>query len=182
VAAIRITLEAEVGATVFYFMDLAWGVERLIFENRRIDTVDYVFDGSFILYSAMVPRTTEEDLFFSRFDGTEEQNLTESTSFRERSPRVDPSSPPPPSTRDDESGRGRIYLFSRPAHDGPGAGVLDTPYVGRDADPVFARRAVHRVPRLTAGQRRPRNVDSPLRSTGTREPGHRHRRSSGSPD
>ncbi|HSD28486.1 MAG TPA: hypothetical protein VLL75_14385 [Vicinamibacteria bacterium] len=141
-AAIRTTLEAEAGATALYFMDLARGVERLIFENRRIDTVDYAPDGSFILYSAMVPRTTEEDLFFSRPDGTEEQNLTESTSFRERSPRVDPFASTAVYEGIDESGVGRIYLFSQTRlTTGPGGGepLPDTPYiVGGDADPAFS--------------------------------------------
>jgi Tol biopolymer transport system component len=141
-AAIRTTPEAEAGATALYFVDLARGVETLIFENRRVDSVDYSPDGSFILYSAMVPRTTEEDLFFSRPDGSEEQNLTASTDFRERSPRVDPFSATAVYEGIDESGVGRIFLFAQTRlTTGPDGGeaLPDTPYVvGADADPVFS--------------------------------------------
>jgi Tol biopolymer transport system component len=141
-AAIRTTPEAEAGATALYFLDLSRSVEKLIFSNRRIDSVDYAPDGSFILYSAMVPRTTEEDLFFARPDGSEEQNLTQSTDFRERSPQVDPFSGTAVYEGIDESGVGRIYLFAQtPLTSGPAAGepLPDTPYVvGADADPVFS--------------------------------------------
>jgi Tol biopolymer transport system component len=141
-AAIRTIPGAEAGANALYFLDLARGVETLIFENRRIDSVDYSPDGSFILYSAMVPRTTEEDLFFSRPDGSEEENLTETTDFRERSPRVDPFSATAVYEGIDETGVGRIYLFSQTRlTTGPegGEALPDTPYVvGGDADPVFS--------------------------------------------
>ena len=65
-------------------------VETLIFPNRRIDSVDYSPDGSFIIYSAIVPQTTQEDLFYSLPNGQEEQNLTQSLDLRERSARIDP--------------------------------------------------------------------------------------------
>jgi Tol biopolymer transport system component len=141
-AAIRTIPGAEAGANALYFLDLARGVETLIFENRRIDSVDYAPDGSFILYSAMVPRTTEEDLFFSRPDGSEERNLTETTAFRERNPRVDPFASTAVYEGIDETGVGRIYLFSQTRlTTGPegGEALPDTPYVvGGDADPVFS--------------------------------------------
>jgi len=144
-AAIRTTPDAAAGATTLYFMDLSRGVEKVIFENRRVENVDYSPDGSFILYTAVPTgtQTTDEDLFYSSPDGTGEQNLTNTPTFRERSPRVDPSS----STAvyegiDDATGVGRVYLFSQTQlTTGPdgGAALPDTPYVvGADADPVIS--------------------------------------------
>jgi Tol biopolymer transport system component len=123
-------------------MDLSRGVETIIFSNRRIDSVDYSPDGSFILYSAVAAQTSEEDLFFSQPNGSEEQNLTQSLDLRERSPRVDPFSSTAVYEGIDESGVGRIYLYAKTLlTSGPAAGapLPDTPYVvGGDADPVFS--------------------------------------------
>jgi Tol biopolymer transport system component len=141
-AAIRTTPEAEAGATALYFMDLSRSVEKLIFSNRRIDSVDYAPDGNFILYSAVATQTTQEDLFYSLPNGSEESNLTQSLDLRERSPRIDPFASTAIYEGIDASGVGRIYLFSRTAlTSGPTGGepLPDTPYVvGADADPVFS--------------------------------------------
>ena len=143
-AAIRTTPDAAAGATTLYFMDLARGVEQVIFENRRVGAVDYSPDGSFILYTAVPTgtQTTAEDLFYSSPDGTAEQNLTGSPDFRERAPRVDPFASTAIYEGIDSSGVGRIYVFSQTRlTTGPtgGAPLPDTPYVvGADADPVFS--------------------------------------------
>jgi len=141
-AAIRTTPDAAAGATTLYFMDLARGAEKLIFPNRRIESVDYSPDGSFILYSAIPTQATDEDLFYSSPDGTGEQNLTSTTGFRERAPRVDPFSATAVYEGIDSSGVGRIYLFAQTRlTTGPDGGeaLPDTPYVvGADADPVIS--------------------------------------------
>ncbi len=141
-AAIRTTPEAEAGATTLYFMDLSRGVETLVFPNRRISSVDYSPDGSFILYSAMAPQTNQEDLYYSQPNGGNEQNLTSSTGFSERHARIDPFSSTAVYEGIDESGVSRIYLFSQtPLTSGPASGepLPGTPYlVGGDADPVFS--------------------------------------------
>lgn len=141
-AAIRTTPGAEAGATALYFMDLSRSVEKLVFSNRRIDSVDYAPDGSFLVYSALATQATQEDLFYSLPDGSEESNLTESLDLRERSPRVDPMASTAIFEGIDASGVGRIYLFARTAlTSGPPAGepLPGTPYVvGADADPAFS--------------------------------------------
>jgi Tol biopolymer transport system component len=141
-AAIRTTPDAEAAATALYFMDLSRGVETLIFPNRRIGSVDYSSDGSFILYSAMPAQTSQEDLFFSQPNGQNEQNLTSSVDFRERHARIDPFSSTAVYEGIDESGVSRVYLFAQtPLTSGPASGepLPDTPYVvGGDADPVFS--------------------------------------------
>jgi len=140
--ALRTTPGAAAGANALYFMDLSRGVESLVFPNRRIASVDYSPSGSFILYSAIVAQTSDEDLYYADPNGQNEQDLTSSLTFRERSPRVDPYGSTAVYEGIDESGVGRIYLFSRTAlTSGPQAGapLPDTPYVvGADADPVFS--------------------------------------------
>ena len=142
-AAIRTTPDAAAGATTLYFLDLARGVETLVFQNRRIENVDYSPDGAFILYSAVPAQATNEDLFYSSPNGSGEQNLTSTTDFRERAPRVDPFSSTAVYEGIDSSGVGRIYLFAQTRlTTGPDGGeaLPDTPYVvGADADPVFSR-------------------------------------------
>ena len=143
-AAIRTTTEAEAGAATLYFMDLSRSVEKLIFSNRRVDSVDFFPDGSNILYSALVPGTarSQEDLFYSQPNGQNEQRLTESLDADERGPRVDPFLRTAVYEGADESGVSRIYLLGPiPVTSGPAEGpaLPGTPYVvGGDADPVFS--------------------------------------------
>ncbi len=142
VAAIRTTPGAEAGASTLYFMDLSRSVETTIFANRRVASVDYSPDGSFIVFSAPVGQTAQEDLFFAQPNGQQEQNLTDSTTLRERSPRIDPFARTVIFERFDEAGVSRIYLYSEtPVTSGPAQGpaLPGTPYlVGADADPVIS--------------------------------------------
>jgi Tol biopolymer transport system component len=144
-AALRTTPGAAEGANALYFMDLSRAVETLIFPNRRIEAVDFSPDGSFIIYSADAVQTTQtaqEDLFLSEPNGQGEQNLTATTPFRERNPRVDPFARTAVYEGIDDSGVSRIYLFSQtPLTSGPatGAPLEGTPYVvGADADPAYS--------------------------------------------
>lgn len=141
VAAIRTTPEAEEGATALYFMDLSRSVETILFSRRRIDSVDWSSDDSFLIYSALVPQTSQADLFFSQPNGQQEENLTESLAVSERNAGIDPFSRTAVYERD-EAGVSRIYLFrDTPLTSGPATGgaLPGTPYVvGSDADPVFS--------------------------------------------
>ena len=165
--AIRTTPGAEAGANALYFMDLSRGVETLVFANRRIDSVDYSPDGSFILYSAIVAQTSEEDLYYSDPNGQNEQDLTSSLDFRERSPRVDPFSSTAVYEGIDASGVGRIYLFSQNrAHERAGRGGAPARHAvrrrGRRRPRVLAGRGVRRVPAShRRRQRGPRHVGHP---------------------
>jgi Tol biopolymer transport system component len=154
-AAIRTTPEAEAGATTLYFMDLSRGVETLVFPNRRINSVDYSSDGSFILYSEMAPQTNEEDLYYSQPNGGNEQNLTSSTGFSERHARIDPFSSTAVYEGTDESGVSRIYLFAQTplTSGGPeGPSLPGTSYVvGADASPAFSPDGVSIVFRRLTG-------------------------------
>jgi Tol biopolymer transport system component len=140
--ALRTTPGAAAGANGLYFMDLSRSVETLVFSSRRIDSVDYSPDGSFILYSAVVGQAGVEDLFVSDPTGLNEQNLTSTTDFRERSARLEPYARTAVYEGIDASGVSRIYLYSQTAlTSGPATGpaLPDTPYVvGADADPVFS--------------------------------------------
>jgi hypothetical protein len=71
-------------------MDLSRSVETIIFPNRKVLSADYSPDASFVIFSAIAPQTTEEDLFYSQPNGQAEENLTQSLTVRERNPRVDP--------------------------------------------------------------------------------------------
>jgi Tol biopolymer transport system component len=143
-AAIRTTPEAEAGASALYFMDLSRSVEKLIFSDRRIGSVDYAQDGSYFIYSAFASQAAQqqEDLFLSLPDGTEETNLTDSQELRERSPHFDPFVSTAVYEGIDASGVGRIYLLPQTVvTSGPTGGepLPGTPYVvGADADPVFS--------------------------------------------
>jgi hypothetical protein len=143
-AAIRTTPGAEAGATALYFLDLSRAVEKLVFSNRRVASVDFFPDGTNLLYSAVVggTGTSQADLFFAQPDGQNEQRLTETPDADERSPRVDPFLRTAAYEGPDESGVSRVYLLgSDPVTSGPTGGtpLPGTPYVvGSDADPVFS--------------------------------------------
>jgi Tol biopolymer transport system component len=142
VQAIRTTPSAEAGASTLYFMDLSRSVEKMLFPRRRVDSVDWSPDGSFILFAAGVAQTNQADLFYSLPDGTSEQNLTSSATVQERNPRIDPFGRTAAFERNDEFGVSRIFLFeATQLTSGTGAGpaLPDTPYVvGGDADPVIS--------------------------------------------
>ena len=91
VVAVRTTPDAEAGAQVLFFMDLARSVESVLFARRRVEFADWSRDGSFLLYSSITGQTGNEDMFTAGPDGTNEQNLTDSLNVRERSGRIDPS-------------------------------------------------------------------------------------------
>ena len=140
--AIRTTPGAEAGASTLYFIDLSRSVETIIFPNRRVESVDYSPDGSFIIYSVLVGQTAQEDLFYAQPNGQQEQNLTQTAPFRELNPRIDPFARTAVYEGIDETGVSHIYLFSQtPLTSGPATGpaLPDTPYVvGADADPVIS--------------------------------------------
>jgi Tol biopolymer transport system component len=142
VIAIRTTPTAEEGASTLYFMDLSRAVETVIFPNRRVGNADYAPDGSFILFSAVFPQTSQEDLFLSQANGQQEENLTQTLDVRELNPRVDPFSRTAVYERIDASGVSRIYLYqATPLTAGPSTGeaLAGTPYVvGADAGAAFS--------------------------------------------
>jgi Tol biopolymer transport system component len=148
VMAVRSTTDAPEGTGALYFMDLSRSVETLVVQRRQVTSVDWSPDGFFILYSAALDASGREDLFYNVPDGTSDQNLTQSVTVRERSPRIDPFSRTAvfeqidETGATDESGVGRIYLYLQtPITSGPATGpaLPGTPYVvGGDADPVMS--------------------------------------------
>jgi hypothetical protein len=143
VAAVRSTSGAEAGTSALYFMDLARSVETLVVQRRFVGDVDWSPDGFFLVYSSALENGGREDLFYATPDGTTDNNLTQTTDVRERSPRIDPLSTTAVYERIDQSGVGRIFLYGgqAPITAGPetGPALPDTPYVvGADASPVFS--------------------------------------------
>jgi Tol biopolymer transport system component len=142
IVANRTTPAAEAGANALYFTDLARGVETPLFPRRRVDSVDWSSDGSFIIFSTQGVQTTAEDLFYSQPNGTQEENLTQTPSVRELNPRIDPFGQTAVYEKIDESGVSRIALFpDTPLTSGPATGpaLEGTPYVvGADAHPVLS--------------------------------------------
>ena len=140
--AVRTTPDAAAGASALYFMDLSRAVETIIFPNRKVLRADYSPDSTFVIFSAVAPQTSQEDLYYSQPNGKAEQNLTDSLTVSERNPRIDPFARTVVFERNDESGVSRIYLYtSTPLTSGPATGpaLPGTPYVvGADADPVFS--------------------------------------------
>jgi Tol biopolymer transport system component len=63
VVAVRTTPDAEAGAQVLFFMDLARSVESVLFARRRVEFADWSHDGSFLLYSSITGQTGNEDMF-----------------------------------------------------------------------------------------------------------------------
>jgi Tol biopolymer transport system component len=140
--AIRTTPDAAAGTSTLYFMDLSRAVETIVFPGRRVLSVDFSPDSSFIIYAALAPQTTEGDLFYSQPNGQAEQNLTNTPTVEERNPRIDPFARTAVFERTDDSGASRIYLYSSsPLTSGPAEGpaLPGTPYaVGTDASPALS--------------------------------------------
>jgi len=156
IAAVRSTPKAQDGASTLYFMDLARSVEKQLFSQKRASVVDWSADGSFLIYVS--PGTTTsavDDLWLCQKDGSQDQNLTNTTAIRERSVRIDPSASTAAFERIDETGVGRIYLFQEtPITSGPATGPVlpNTPFVvGADADPAFSPTASELVFRRLTG-------------------------------
>lgn len=142
VVAVRTTPDAADGAQALYFMDLSRSVETIVPPGRRVDSADWARDGSFLLFAAPNAQVGNEDLFTAQPNGTEEQNLTQSLSVRERRARLDPLGRTAVFERIDDAGVSRIYLFREtPITGGPATGpeLAGTPYVvGADAEPAFS--------------------------------------------
>jgi Tol biopolymer transport system component len=155
VLAVRTTPDAEPGAQILYFMDLARSVESIIFDRRRVDSADWALDGSFLLFASPNAQNGNEDLFTSQPNGADEQNLTQSLNVRERHARLDPLGRNAVFERIDEAGVSRVYLFREtPITSGPATGpaLPGTPYVvGSDADPTFSPDAAQLVFRRLTG-------------------------------
>jgi Tol biopolymer transport system component len=145
IAAVRSTPSATPGASVLYFMDLTRSVEKLLFPTKRVSSVDWSADGSFLIYSSPGQGLSDvEDLDYTAPDGTGDQALTQTPDVRERSPRIDPGLRTAVYEQIDATGVGRIFLFGQPPTaltSGPATGpaLPNTLYVvGADANPVFA--------------------------------------------
>ena len=156
VIAVRTTPDAEAGANVLYFMDLTRSVQQIILPKRRVESADWSADGSFLLYASAAGQTGDEDLFTAGPDGTNEQNLTESLSVRERAARIDPSARTAAYEHvDSADGVSRIYVFREtPITSGPATGpaLPGTPYVvGSDASPTFSPDSTQLVFRRLTG-------------------------------
>jgi Tol biopolymer transport system component len=155
VVAVRTTPDAEPGAQILYFMDLARSVESIVFDRRRVDSADWAQDGSFLLFASANAQNGNEDLFTSQPNGADEQNLTESLNVRERHARLDPLGRTAAFERIDEAGVSRVFVFRETAvTSGPATGpaLPGTPYVvGSDADPSFSPDATQLVFRRLTG-------------------------------
>ncbi|HVO12402.1 MAG TPA: hypothetical protein VMX54_16785 [Vicinamibacteria bacterium] len=142
-AVVRSQVNGDPAASTLYFMDLSRSVEKLLFPSQRVSFVDWSPDGSFLLYTSPGSQQTDvEDLYLSAPDGTNNQNLTQTTDIRERNGRIDPLGQSAVYELIDQTGVGRIYLFQNtPLTSGPATGppLPGTLYVvGCDADPAFS--------------------------------------------
>jgi hypothetical protein len=157
--AIRTVPNASPGATGLYFMDLSRGVEKMLFQRRRISAADWSLDGSFLIYSALTEGlASDDDLYYCLPDGTSDSNLTSTSDVRERSPRIDPFGRTAVFEQLDATGVGRIALYASsggvPISSGTSSGetLPNTSYVvGGDADPAFAPDATRVVFRRLTG-------------------------------
>jgi Tol biopolymer transport system component len=124
------------------FMDLARGVEaELVPSNARVSGVDWSPLNDFIIYSANGDGGVE-DLWIMNPNGQENRNRTLTPGIAERRPRLNAAANSAVYERIDNTGKGKIYIFSafQVTSGGPGTEPLPgTPYVvGSDADPDFS--------------------------------------------
>lgn len=148
VALVRAPMDAvSPGAGALYFVDLSRSAEKLILPTKKVSSVDWAPDSSFLIYESPTnPQTGAEDLFVCAPTGANDQNLTSTANLRERSPRADPLGRTAAYEVIDQNGTGRIYLYASggaalavTSGVAPGPPLPDTPYtVGSDADPVFS--------------------------------------------
>jgi len=154
------------------FMDLGRGAQgQLVPSNQTLNptvtstytpgpvsSVDWFRAGDVLVYSSIAFGGLE-DLFRIDYNGQNNQNLTSTSTVRERSPRIDPSGSVAVFERIDSSGKGQIFIYSsqiaesQVTEGGPGSDILPgTPYmVGSDADPTYSPDGTHLAfRRLTA--------------------------------
>ena len=145
----------DADAQSLIFVDLARSVEaELIPSNARVTGVDWSPLNDFVIYSA-IGEGGLSDIWIMDPNGQNNRNRTLSPGIAERRPRLNASANSAVYERIDNTGKGKIFIFSafQVTDGGPGSDPLPgTPYVvGSDADPDFSpdgRLVVFR--RLTA--------------------------------
>jgi len=140
--ALRSTASSGAGVAAIYYMDLARSVESVVGTRRQVSSVDWSLDNTFIVYSAPAATNGYDDLFYALTDGTQETDLTQSTTTSEPTARIDPGSRTAVYTQVDPTGKGQVFVYTAILLDagGPGTTPLPgTPYVlGSDSDPAYS--------------------------------------------
>ena len=142
IAAVRGSLSGDPDAAALYFMDLSRSVETVVVAAARVQDCDWAFDDSLILYGNGVV----EDLSLTQPNGDQNQKLTDTPEFRERSGRLDLGVTTAVFEGLDQTpGKSQIFRLFAPdpqplTEGGPGSEVLPgTPYVvGSDTSPAFS--------------------------------------------
>jgi hypothetical protein len=140
-------LLTEADAADLVIIDLERSIQApLLDPGWRVQGVDWSPVGGTIVFSAMSPGGTQEDLYRVNASGANLGQLSATDGVRERSPRIDPTGAVAVYERLDATGKGEIWLFSSSTAQGqitaggPGSEALTgTPYVvGSDASPDFS--------------------------------------------
>ena len=173
---VRTTPDAEAGANVLYFMDLTRSVQQILLPKRRVESADWSADGSFLLYSSASGQAGDEDLFTAGPDGTNEQNLTDSLTIRERFARIDPSARTAAYEHLDTDGVSHVYVFREtPITSGPATGTGAAGHTLRRRIGCHAGLLPRRDPaRLPAPDRHRKRRARDLGPDGDRADGRRH--------